>query len=303
MNNILDSNTRVENVNSNLISFKDCPNNCVDGKIVDPYKHKRVPCLYCSSKREKFAKGDITDKSSGKTLSELLNLPVSYTGNEFNEDIVIPEFARKNMIPESVTLVLSKLRELITDITIGNIPEYSLLFNLGKKSNEINFIYPYLIRGYIAGKTLVPLVNCIDICQLRLKHEGVLGDYGNNLSYTYNDLLIKDLCVISIDAGATPTSIGAVKGLIQLRAQRCKPTIIFTNTWVRGIRDICGDESYKGYNLATLYSVEYKNDYKDDNENTSVEEPKSQMQPTIQSRGFGMSSTDLRSLMTAKNSL
>lgn len=303
MSNILDSNTRVENLNSNLISFKDCPNKCVDGKIVDPYQHKKIPCPYCAEKREKFAKCDVTDRLSGKTLSEILDLPVSYTGSEFNEDLVIPEFARKNMIPESVDCVLKKLRELITDITIGTIPDHSVMFNLGKKSNEVNFIYPYLIKGYIAGKTLVPLVNAIDICRLRMIYEGSLSSADSDKTYTYKDLLTKDLCVIVIDAGATLTSINAVKGVLQLRAQKNKPTLIFTNSWIKGVKDICCDFDYKSYNLATLFSIEYKNNGKELDEIVSNETVINQTQPTTQSRGFGMSSDSLRSLMTAKNSL
>lgn len=301
--NLLDSNGKVENISDNLMSFKDCPNHCVDGKIIDPYKHKRIPCPYCTEKRQKFAKGDLTDKKTGKTISELLDLPVSYTGNEFNEELVIPEFARKIMTKESVNDVLGKLRELITDISIGKLPSCSLMFNLGKKANEVNFIYPYLIKGYVSGRSLVPLVTLTDLCQLRLAFEG--STYSANLekSYNYNDLIKRDICVIVIDAGATYTSLLAVKGLLQLRAQQLKPTIIFTNQWNNYVRDMCSEDNYECYNLATLYSIEYTNTPKDNVPEDASLQVGNQMSPTIQSKGFGMTSDALRSMMTAKNSL
>ena len=73
-----------------------------------------------------------------------------------------------------------------------------------------------------------------------------------------------------IDAGATYTSLLAVKGLVQLRAQKLKPTIIFTNQWNNYVRDICSEDDYECYNLATLYSIEYKNSSKENRKSESI---------------------------------
>lgn len=300
MSNILSSNLGVEDLSGNLLSFKDCPNHCVDGKIFDPYLHKKTLCPYCAEKRKNFAKNNITDKDSGKTISQILELPVSYTGNEFNEDLIIPAFERKKMVESSVTTVLDKLRSLITDITIGTLPENSLMFNLGKKANEVNFIYPYLVKGYIAGRSLVPLVTLTDLCQLRLAFEGSSYSTNLNKSYTYNDLINRDICIVVIDAGATHTSLLAVKGLVQLRAQKLKPTIIFTNQWNIQVRDLCAEDDYASYNLATLYSIEYTSSTES---GTEASNSVSQTSPTYKSPTFGVSSSELRNLMTAKNSL
>lgn len=301
--NILDSNEMTENPSDNLMSFKDCPNGCIDGKIFDPYTHKSKICPYCAEKRRKFARGDVTDKSTGKALNELLNLPMSYTGNEFNEDLVIPEFAKKELTDESMDNVLAKLRELVTNMSIGKLPDESLIFNLGKKSNEVNFIYPYLVKGYIAGRSVLPLVNAIDICYART---GIESNYtSSDLGYTYKDLLDRDVCVIVIDAGATSTSFNAVKGVMQLRAQRLKPTIIFTNSWSYLSKDLCTERGYSCYNLATLYSVEYKEPEiinKDDNQQRVVQASYSVDQGRS-GLGYGISSETMRNLMTAKNSL
>ena len=207
------------------------------------------------------------------------------------------------MTESSVDNVLSKLRELITDISIGKLPSCSLMFNLGKKSNEINFIYPYLIKGYVSGRSLVPLVTLTDLCQLRLEFEGSTYSVHLDKSYNYNDLINRDICIVVIDAGATYTSLLAVKGLLQLRAQKLKPTIVFTNQWNGYVRDICSEDDYECYNLATLYSIEYVARDKDRDESYTVPPSQNQISPTIQSRGFGVSSEDLRNMMTAKNSL
>lgn len=242
-----------------LISFDDCPNKCKDGKIFDPFKKtgsKWKPCPYCAEKRKEYASSDLKDAKTGKTLSETLNLPRSYTGNEFNEDLVLPAFARKQLKPDTVDGVLTKLRQLMTDISIGSLPEESLMFNLGIKSNEVNFVYPYLVKGYINNLKVSPLINPIDLCRARLEYEGSISD--DSVGYSYRDLVESDVCVVVIDAGAVRSSILGVKGLMQLRAQKLKPTIIFTNKWDKYITDMCSEDGYSSYNLATLYTVEYK---------------------------------------------
>lgn len=303
MSNILDSGKKEEYVSDDLISFKDCPNKCIDGRIFDPYTHKKTICKYCADKRLKFAKGDLTDSTSGKTISELLNLPTSYTGNEYNEELVIPNFARKELKSETVDLVLAKMRELMTNMSIGKLPDYSIMFNLGKKANEANFVYPYLIKGYISGRSLVPLVSLPDLCQLRLQYEGSPFCIEFKKDYTYNDLIERDVCVIVIDAGATITSLLAVKGLMQLRSQKLKSTILFTNSWNRYVRDLCSEDNYKCYNLATLYSVDYGKTQEDGVSSDETYSTGSQMSPTAQNNGYGMTSDAFRNLMTPKNTL
>ena len=303
MNNILDSGTREENVSEDLISFKDCPNKCIDGKIFDPYTHKKTLCPYCADKRMRFARGDLKDSGTGKTISEMLNLPTSYTGNEYEEDLVIPQFARKELKDDSVSLVLTKMRELMTGMSIGKLPECSIMFNLGKKANEANFVYPYLIKGYVAGRTLVPLVSLPDLCQLRLQYEGSPFSVGIHKGYNYNDLIERDVCVIVIDAGATNVSLLAVKGLMQLRSQKLKPTILFTNSWNKYVRDLCSEDNYKCFNLATLYSVEYGKTMQDNAEAVLDEKVSSNTVGTDLNSSHEMSSVDFNKLMTPKNSL
>lgn len=303
MDNILDSGKREENVSEDLISFKDCPNKCIDGKIFDPYTHKKTICSFCEDKRMRFARGDLKDSGTGKTISEMLNLPTSYIGNEYDEDLVIPQFARKELKEDSVSLVLEKMKELMTDMSIGKLPECSIMFNLGKKANEANFVYPYLIKGYVAGRTLVPLVSLPDLCQLRLRYEGSPFSIGTYKDYTYNDLIERDVCVIVIDAGATNVSLLAVKGLVQLRSQKLKPTIIFTNSWNKYVRDLCSEDNYKCFNLATLYSVEYGKTTQDTAEAILDEKVSSNTVGTGLNSGHEMSSADFNKLMTPKNSL
>jgi hypothetical protein len=75
------------------------------------------------------------------------------------------------------------------------------------------------------------------------------------LGITYSDLLTKDLVVIVISAGATNTSLLAVKGLMQMRAYKELSTIIFTNYWGIVMQSFCDD--IPTYSLAKLCSIEY----------------------------------------------
>lgn len=242
-----------------ILSFKDCPNKCIDGYYVDPYKHKRVLCQYCSDKRVQSVKNNLMDNTLNQTLKESLNLPDSFTGINFDIDTVIPKFAVKDITEESLTKVKRVLTDLVNKASIGDIPVHSYLFNLGKKVYENNFIYAYLTRAYMSGVTVSPLVTALDLCSLRNNEEKGLSN--NDNSPKYSDYLKTDVCIVTIDTGATFFSINAVKGLMQLRANRGKSTIIFTNIWNSQIFDLCSEKDEFSKNLAELVSIEYTEAY------------------------------------------
>lgn len=242
------------------VSFKDCPNKCRDGYFIDPYKHKRIPCSYCSSKREQVVKKGLQDKDTHKSITELLNLPNSFSGINFDADTVIPNFMLKKLEEGSVLEVKEKLRSLIQDISVGVLPITSLMFNLGSKASENNFICPYLLRAYNSGKSVVPMLSLPELCELRNNME--LGIKTDELSYA--DLVSREVCIIVIDTGATKGSINAVKGLMQLRANKELSTIIFTNAWGYSVLELCSEDDYESKNLATLYSVKYNEKYQEE---------------------------------------
>ncbi len=161
----------------------------------------------------------------------------------------------------------------MTKISVGELPDHSYLFNLGIKACENNFIYPYIMRAYIEGIKVAPFVTSYDISYLRRNEE--IG-YETEYSFTYNDLINKELCVISIDAGAQNSAILAVKGLMYLRANKGYPTIIFTNVWNRSVMAMQCEDDMKLYHLAELFSIQYtqsflsrESKYTDNNSDTS----------------------------------
>lgn len=239
---------------NSLVSFKDCPNRCINGYILDPYSHSKRECPYCADMRKKAVKEKLKNKTSGKTVEEILNLPKSFSGLAYDIDSVIPESAKKDLIQESYVTVINELKALAKTIKGGILPDHSYLFNLGKKVYEGNYIYYIISNAYVSGFSTSPLLSAYDIVNLRLLAEKGLSD--TELGVSYNDILKKDLVVVDIEAGATNNSILAVKGLMQLRAFRSLPTIIFTNQWGSVIQDLCDNQS--SFSLASLYSVEYK---------------------------------------------
>lgn len=281
------------NLDKKLVSMKDCPNKCIDGWIFNPYGHpKKYLCPYCEEKRRDMIHGGISADDK-KPLSELLQIPDSFMNIHYDEEAIFPKFALKNLVPETVTGIKKELKQIIDDASIGEYPKYSILFNLGKKVNELLFIYPYLVRLYMAGVSVTPLITPIDICRLR----GYAEQYGvqsENLSLTFYDLLDRDVCIISIDAGTMKNGFDAVKGLMQLRAKNGKPTIIFTNAWGRYVNDMCTEDGVKMLNLAVMYSVEYK----DDERSKEVKNEQVQNTNTAQSRNtIGITSADFNKLL------
>lgn len=245
--------------NEDLLSFPDCPNHCVGGKIFDPYTHMERVCEYCSKKRSTVVRRDLKDKQTGKTIAELLKLPISFAGKEYQADTLVPTFARKDLNEDSLNKVLTELRDLLNKISVGTLPEHSLLFNLGKKVCENNYIYPFLLRAYKAGLTTAPMLSSIELMHMRSQYE-------EGYDSEFKDYLEKQVCVVVIDAGANYKEIMAVKGLMQLRANRELPTIIFTGYWQKYLFDLIGDDSHESFNLARLISVEYKDEEKNKDE-------------------------------------
>lgn len=262
------SNTQLK-PNKNMTSFSDCPNKCVDGFIVNPYKHKKELCPYCNEKRKQMLKSN-SMMPDDKSIAKMLNLPESFLGINYDFDTIIPKFALKLIKDDSLSVMREVLKDFIDNSILGTLPTHSAMFNFGKKVNEYNFLYPLMIRYYLAGRTVTPLMSALDLCRLRMMYEKFLPVSPTDISYA--DLLDRDICVVDIDAGATTNSLDAVKGLMQLRARNFKSTIIVTNSWGRGVMDLCGDDIEKCYNLATLYSVEYEEKYAE-KETTQKEQP------------------------------
>lgn len=281
---------------SSIYSFKDCPNRCIDGYVFDPYTKVKKICVYCANKRKELIKTNSVDDTSKASIKELLNLPDYYLGYDFSIDSVFPEFGLKYLESASVDKMKELLTELMNKVSVGELPNRSYLINLGSKVYENNFIYPYLVRAYMAGVTVSPLVYSADLVYARkIMEEGISDD---TLPFKYRDLLKSDILVCIIDAGAVRNDIGAVKGLMQMRASNGKGTIIFTNLWNKLIGDICDSEA-DSFNIARLCSVEYIKSTEKQLNNNSAEQAQMRTKGTMSE----MSSSDFRNLMSPRNNL
>lgn len=222
-----------------------CPNGCVDGWIINPYKHTRTICPYCRDKRKEEVK-------ERDTIMEDLNLPEGYIPEKFSFEDVIPSGSRGIIEEASLADVAEVSEKLIAEVSAGNLPEESIMFNLGASVYEQNFLLPLITKGYISGLKVSDLIEVPVLMAERRKYS-----YGEENKFS--DYLKSDLCVVSIDAGTDRDGLLAVKGLMQLRARRYLPTIMITHVWNRYVRDLTNpDEDYKSYELARLVSVVYK---------------------------------------------
>lgn len=228
--------------------MSDCPYNCDDGYIINPYTHRKEVCPHCLAvRRKEVRQGDHMDK---------LKLPPSLTGGNFVPDAVILKDELKILEPESVIEVIDRMKSLISDAALGVAPDESILFNLGRRAVDANFIAPFMTKAYMGGLSITPLLTGLDILQSRhaldYREEDKLGDIPK-----FPELLDKQVCVISIDAGTTREEILAVKGLLQLRGRKNLPTIIITHVWNPMVLSMCSEVELKGFDIATLYQVVY----------------------------------------------
>lgn len=276
------------------LSFSDCPNRCVDGYYVNPYTHKRIKCEYCANKRRETVQQNMK-LEDGESINEKLNLPKSYQGyGSFDINQIIPEYSSKVMEKESVEQVGALLESLLQKISVGDVSEFSVLFNLGKKAFENNFIYAYLVRAYIAGLKVSPFITAYELYELREGHENSL-----NADRKYEDFIKSDVCVVTIDAGSNTREILCVKGLMQLRANYSRSTLIFTGVWNSVVRDMCTDDGVGTKSLALLSSIVYDEKYIEREKN--YESAMSSV--NVRNNPRGISSREFDSLLNSKTTL
>lgn len=242
-----------------LVSFKDCPNKCVDGYIFQPYGHRRVLCPYCEEKRKSIINEDaviVNEDGDKVSIADELNLQKSWIGTAYDFNAVLPEFAVKSLVADSVESIKDTLQGLINNSNIGELQDESILLNLGSKVCWRNFVYPYMMNYYREGRSVAPLLTPLDICKYRAYAEQY-GIQDSSHGINYYDIIDRDVCVIALDSGVTKTGVDAVKGLMQLRANKDKSTLIITDYWGNFLDSVYHTEPVKLLNIAKLYSVTY----------------------------------------------
>ena len=249
----------------NRVSFAECPNKCINGILYNPYSRVSQPCPYCEEKRkEELAKYE--SNTDEKSIYEILKIQPSLSGDLFSMEMLIPEVATKYLTKESLSEVEDTLSKMLSDITIGEYPDYSILFNFGKTCDASIFYVPFMTKAYRNGLKVAPLLDVLTLSELRINFE----KFGNTLESStewgasLKDYLEADICIVTIDAGATPLGVGGVKGLMQLRALKGKPTYIFTNLWGKSIYEIHLKEPQYCCHVANLVEVIYQGISSDD---------------------------------------
>ena len=252
-----------------LLSFRECPNKCVDGYYFDPYAHKKIKCVYCEEKRKELAKNnlDAFDSATEKNIQEVLNLPEYFNGLNFDANSLIVKKDLKLLDEKSVEFVKEQLTELVNNASIGIMPEYSIMINMGKRIHLNNFVYPLIMRYYMSGISVAPFLTSYDLVRLRKDPDLIFDEY----NVCFNDLLKKDCSVVFIDVGSDFETINIAKGYMELRALRNKATIFITGSWNTTISNMLSEEE-KLKNLAYLISISYN---KNEEININTKKPQS----------------------------
>lgn len=248
---------------------KDCPYKCTKGILFHPRSHRESVCPHCSKLRKDVVySSDIKDKES---VESILGLQERVVGKaEYSFDALFRESLDKF---ESVSLnsVRSSLDALVSDLSLGDLPKYSMLFNLGSRVFEENFTNPLLVRAYLAGIKVAPLLTVHHLAYLRRSVES--QDYATDeIVEKYNMFLDADLCVVVLDEGITKSGIDLVQGFVYARGRCRKPTVLLTHSSVSDILyNFATDGDYFDYSVPKLIQVKYKKKSEEVNKVASVE--------------------------------
>jgi hypothetical protein len=130
-----------------------------------------------------------------------------------------------------------------------------LLFNFGHKANILNFVYPLLIKYYVAGVSVAPFLTSKDVIKLRY----YISKCEDKKLYdvNYDDIVERKICVVWMIAGYTLMDIETVKGLMEERAAHNLSTIIVTTTLDSNLYRIESNEEDHCKYLATLNYIKY----------------------------------------------
>ncbi len=252
----VDETVRNVQVPDDLMSFPDCPNHCNKGKIFDPYTHRTKTCPFCAEKRRTLLSQSVSNKESEETLLKRLNLSPNLFGTSFDFQNVIPDSDRSVLDSDSYARVKEETESLLNKALLGEEPETSHIYGFGLKADIQNFVYPLLVRYYLAGTDVAPFMLATDVTYLRSNFS--LGNDKKIYDITYSDLLKKRICVVWLDAGSSLKDIDVVKGLMEQRAVHNLATIIVSSNYGFGIIALekdTGQESCK--HLATPHYVFY----------------------------------------------
>lgn len=235
----------------------DCPYHCTKGILFNPRTHQESRCPHCAKLRQE-AVYNMDTQCSGDSIESKLGLQERVVGKtEYSFESIFRK-STSFMESESLAEVKEQLDSLISGLSLGELPKYSMLFNLGARVYEENFVNPILIRAYLGGIDTAPLQTVYSIAKMRRSVES--QDYSNDeLISAYERCLEASLCVVVLDEGITKGGINAVVGFVSQRGREHKPTILLTLSVDSEILyNFATNEGYYDYSTPKLVSIRYK---------------------------------------------
>ena len=242
---------------SDLTSEK-CPYNCVNGVIFHPRRHVETQCPHCAEMRKSKVYSISASQVDDESIEKKLGIQERVCGKaDYSFEALFREGIDK-FEPASVTAVKEELDRLVSNLSLNELPSYSMMFNLGSRVFEENFVNPLLVRGYLAGLNVAPLLTVHKIAELRYKSES--QDYSiSDARDAYSALLEADLCVVALDEGITRSGIDLVKGFVYARGREHKPSVLLTHSSVKELfMNFATEDTDFDYCVPKLVQVRYK---------------------------------------------
>ena len=228
-----------------FLSFRDCPNKCIRGKLFNPYTRTETDCEYCAAKRKRLIKTPVLSD-----LKEELQLPeTSLGGDTYDPDAIFLNLHSDVLNGANKQAFIEELVVVEKQLSQGCLLQHSYLFCFSTTGVFLNdYINTLMLGAYNAGIRISPYLSLIDI--VRMKNE-----YARAKSDAYKNLIDVDLLVIYIEDCETSSSLNVLSGLMQQRAFKNKPTLLFATTWSSAFYKI-SDTGITSFAIARLYRIE-----------------------------------------------
>lgn len=250
-----------------------CPYNCIKGVLFNPRTHQKTPCPHCAKLRQDTLFSTSMElQPTSEDVEAKLGIKKRLVGKlEYSFDAIF-RTGTTYMDSASLSEVKEFTDKLMGGVSLGELPKYSILFNFGPKVYEENFVNPLLLKGYMAGINVAPLLSAYKVAELR-RHVESVEYYNEEESKEYLSYLDADLCVIILDEGISKNGVDIVKGFVATRGRGNKPTILLTHSNMRDILyEFATTEDYFDYTYPKLVSVSFRK-----KDTLNVKEPSSHL--------------------------
>lgn len=156
---------------------------------------------------------------------------------------------------ESLDKYVDTLNQIIFDLANKSVPKHSYFVSAPSGFGKETFVNTCIKVGSSKGFTMVPYISLAELNELKLTYiDGISKReflMNKGFKYTWSDYVNADLVMLYM-ASAYPKSNGeleelaniefsTIETLLKLRAERCKPTMIFSNRGInvyKSLRDI-----------------------------------------------------------------